>query len=141
MPEQKLPQPFSRKACLADFFDEDEDCDSEFGENIGITNNQTITALADITGSAFTLPSAGTWRELLRQSSLGIQCQRICLWMTFYVIWKRRMMGRGSHPFLLTLSPCIVQLESLRRCGGRPEPSQMKSVLSFIPKPRGEVIG
>ena len=39
------------------------------------------------------LSSAGTWRELLRQSSLGIQRQRICLWMTFYVIWKRRMMG------------------------------------------------
>jgi hypothetical protein len=33
----------------------------EYGENNGITNNQTVTALADVVGSSFTLPSAGIW--------------------------------------------------------------------------------
>ncbi len=35
---------------------------AEYGENTGITDNQTVTtSLADVAGSSFTLPTAGTW--------------------------------------------------------------------------------
>ena len=42
MPEQKLPQTFSRKACLADFFDEDEDIPTQNNYNKNYSNNDTI---------------------------------------------------------------------------------------------------
>jgi hypothetical protein len=38
------------------------DAVAEYGENNGITDNQTVTTtLADVAGSSFTLPSAGVW--------------------------------------------------------------------------------